>query len=127
MRLITVSYQAILNLGFAIHEQARQKARHLDQIAKLKAKLGAVEEPKTTSNGPKQAAELLKAKQGLIGFANGFNTAAMADTGSRKNVMSVSYARKLNLTIEGSPSMFKIGSSRKIQSIGKSRPRGLRR
>ena len=88
---------------------------------------GAIEEPRTTSNGPRQAAELLTAKQGLIGFANGFNTAAMADTGSRKNVMSESYAKKLNLTIESSPSMFEIGSSRKIQSMGKSRPRSLQR
>ena len=61
---------------------------------------------------------LLKAKQGLIGFANGSSITAMADTGSRKNVISASYAKKLDLKPEGLPSAFEIGNSRKIQSIG---------
>lgn len=52
------------------------------RYAKFMAEPGALKKPRITSNGPKQAAELLKAKQGLIGFANGFNIAAMADTGS---------------------------------------------
>lgn len=62
---------------------------------------------------------LLRTKQGLLGFANGSSIAAMADTGSRKNVMSASYAKKLDLKIEGLPSTFAIGNSRKIQSVGK--------
>ena len=62
---------------------------------------------------------LLRTKQGLVGFANGSSIAAMADTGSRKNVMSASYAKKLDLKIEGLPSTFAIGNSRKIQSVSK--------
>ena len=69
----------------------------------------------------RQTARLLKNKLGLVGFANGSKVAAMADTGSRKNVMSESYAKKLNLNIEGSPSVFEIGSSKKIQSLGRSK------
>ena len=62
---------------------------------------------------------LLRTKQGLVGFANGSSIAAMADTGSRTNVISASYAKKLDLSIEGLPSTFAIGNSRKIQSLGK--------
>ena len=65
-----------------------------------------------------QGRSLLKTKQGLIGFANGTIITAMADTGSRKNVMSATYAKKLDLRIERLPSTFEIGNSRKIQSIG---------
>ena len=61
---------------------------------------------------------LLRTKQGLAGFANGSSIAAMADTGSRKNIMSASYAKKLDLKIEGLPSTFVIGNSRRVQSIG---------
>ena len=62
---------------------------------------------------------LLKTKQGLVGFANGSSITAMANTGSRKNVISASYAKKLDLRVEGLSSTFEIGNSRKIQSIGK--------
>ena len=82
--------------------------------------IGAVENP---SGGTR----LLKAKQALLGFANGSNIAAMADTGSRKNVMSESYAKNMGLTIKGSSSTFEIGNSRKIRSIGRSRCRDLQR
>ena len=44
------------------------------RYAKSMAEPGALKKPRITSNGPKQAAERLKAKQGLIGFANGFDT-----------------------------------------------------
>ena len=70
---------------------------------------------------------LLKAKQALLGFANGSTIAAMADTGSRKNVMSESYAKSMGFTIEDSRSTFEIGDSRKIQSIGRSRCRDPQR
>ena len=76
---------------------------------------------------PSRGARLLKAKQALLGFANGSNIAAMADTGSRKNVMSESYAKSMGFTIEDSPSTFEIGNSRKIQSIGRSRCRDPQR
>lgn len=66
-----------------------------------------------------QKARLTKFKQGLVGFANGADIAAMADTGSRKNIISASYAKKLGLKVEGSPSPFKIGNAQKIQSLGK--------
>ena len=75
--------------------------------------------PSLTSMPTTQGRSLLKAKQGLIGFANGFSIAAMADTGSRTNVISASYAKKLDLRVEGLPSTFEIGNSRKIQSVGK--------
>ena len=68
--------------------------------------------------GPSRGRSLLKAKQGLIGFANGSSITAMADTGSRKNVISASYAKMLDLRIETLPSTFVIGNSRKIQSLG---------
>lgn len=64
---------------------------------------------------------LSKLKHGLIGLANGSKTTALADTGSRENVVSESYTKKLHLTPKGSPSTFEIGSSRKLQSIGRSR------
>ena len=85
----------------------------------------AVKEPETPCFTPKGAARLLKAKQGLVGFVNGSSKAAMADTGSRKNVMSQYYAQQLDLTIKGSPSTFEIGNTRKIQSLGRSRSSDL--
>jgi len=59
-----------------------------------------------------------KTKRGLAGLANGFSVSAMADTGSRKNVVSAAYAAKLGLKIQGSPSSFTLGSSRQAFSIG---------
>lgn len=79
----------------------------------------AAKAPKTfLSNTSPQPGRLLRTKQGLAGFINGSKIAAMADTGSRKNVISEHYAKRLGLAIEGSPSTFEIGSSRKIHSIG---------
>ena len=66
-------------------------------------------------------APLVKLKQGLAGFANGANTAALADTGSRENIISASYAKELGLKVGGSSSLFKIGNSQRIQSLGKYR------
>ena len=83
--------------------------------------------PETSSKNSSQATRLLKTKQGLVGFANGSKIAAMADTGSRKNVMSESHAQRLGLTIEGSPSTFETGNSKKIQSTGMNRHRVLQR
>ena len=71
------------------------------------------------SESSDRATRLLKTKQGLAGFANGSKIAAMADTGSRKNVMSESYAKRLDLAIGGSPSTFEIGNSKRIESIGR--------
>ena len=74
----------------------------------------------TGDKKPRKAARLFKTKQGLLGSANGSTVAAMADTGSRKNVISDSYARRLNLGVNGgSPSVFKIGNGRKIRSTGR--------
>lgn len=59
-----------------------------------------------------------KIKQGLAGLANGYVVSAMADTGSRKNVISAVYAKNLGLKIQGSSSSFTLGSSRKAFSVG---------
>ncbi len=71
---------------------------------------------------PIQKAGAVKLKQGLVGFANGADIAAMADTGSRENIISAAYAKDLGLKVEGSPSSFKIGNAQKIQSLGKCYP-----
>ena len=63
--------------------------------------------------------KITKIKQGLPGFANGATVSALPDTGSRKNVISASYAKKLNLKIKGSSASFELGNSKKTQSIGK--------
>ena len=81
-------------------------------------------EPRKPPKSRSHTTHLLKTKQGLIGFANGSKIAAMADTGSRKNVVSNSYVRSLDLTIEGPPSTFAIGNSKEIQSTGRSRRLG---
>ncbi|KAL8706382.1 MAG: hypothetical protein Q9201_000527 [Fulgogasparrea decipioides] len=60
----------------------------------------------------------LKIKEGLSGFLNGQNVSALADTGSRKNVISATYAESLGLKITGSPCEFELGNSRKARSIG---------
>ena len=62
-----------------------------------------------------------KIKQGLSGYSNGWNVAALPDTGSRKNVISASYAESLGLKVRGSPIEFELGSSRKTKSIGEHR------
>ena len=78
-----------------------------------------------SSKNSSRANRLLKTKQGLVRFANSSKIAAMADTGSRKNVMSESYAKQGGLPIERSPSTFEISNSKKIQSTGRNRPRGI--
>ena len=92
-------------------------------INKLLAQPAAVAKPFASSYSeasPRSnpSATLLKLKQGLVGFVNGANIAAMADTGSRENIISESYAKNLGLNVEGSPSSFKIGNAQKIQSLG---------
>ncbi len=62
-----------------------------------------------------------KIKQGLSGYSNGRNVSALADTGSRKNVISASYAECLGLEVTGSPCEFELGNSQKTKSIGKYR------
>lgn len=57
-------------------------------------------------------------KQGLAGFANTFSISAMADTGSRKNVISATCVERLGLSLQGSPSSLILGSSRQVFSIG---------
>ena len=47
----------------------------------------------TTVDPTTRGRSLLKAKQGLVGFADGSDMTAMAETGSRKNVISASYAK----------------------------------
>ncbi len=59
-----------------------------------------------------------KLKRGLPGSVNGCRTSAMADTGSAQNVVSASYARQMKVDIQGSPSTFRLGNSKKVQSIG---------
>ena len=89
----------------------------INSLSKIKSKAAG---PADMVKIPSRGTRLLKTKQALLGFVNGFSIAAMADTGSRKNVMSESYAKSLGFTIEASPSTFEIGNSKKIQSIGKS-------
>ena len=79
----------------------------------------------TFSTNDRRAASRYKTKQGLVGFVNGFNIAAMADTGSRENVVSESYAKSRNLTIGRPSAAFEIGNSRKIYSIGRFRSSSL--
>ncbi|KAL8788170.1 MAG: hypothetical protein Q9213_001809 [Squamulea squamosa] len=62
----------------------------------------------------------VKIKKGLAGFANGINISALADTGSRENVISASCAQRLGLVVKGTPSYFELGNSRKTRSIGAS-------
>ena len=91
----------------------------LPRPATFKRQEGEKRETLTPVESHSRVGSLLRTKQGLVGFANGSSIAAMADTGSRENVMSASYAKKLDLKIEGLPSTFAIGNSRKIQSVGK--------
>ena len=76
-------------------------------------------EPMCTPNTWAPETRLLRLKQGLTGLANGKKIAGMADTGSRANIISASYARHRGLKVEGLPSSFEIGNSKKIQSLGK--------
>ena len=59
-----------------------------------------------------------KIKRGLSGFVNGFRKSALPDTGAKHNFMSANYAKEAGLKVEVSPSLIKIGNSKKIQSIG---------
>ena len=59
-----------------------------------------------------------KAKRGLSGFANGSRISAFPDTGSYRNIVSEAFVQELKLTIANSPCEFKLGNSKKIQSIG---------
>jgi hypothetical protein len=59
-----------------------------------------------------------KIKQGLAGRVNGCRVSAIADTGSRKNIISAVYAAEIGLKIQGSPSSFTLGNSRQTLSLG---------
>ena len=98
---------------------SRKVSPGLPRPTTFKRQEGEKRERLTPVQSTSRFGSLLKAKQGLAGFANGSSIAAMADTGSRKNVISASYAKKLDLSIKGLPSTFAIGNSRKIQSLGK--------
>ena len=93
--------------------------RSLIALHKQVLQEGEKRETLTPVESHSRVGSLLRTKQGLVGFANGSSIAAMADTGSRENIMSASYAKKLDLKIEGLPSTFAIGNSSKIQSVGK--------
>ena len=97
---------------------SRKVSPGLPRPTTFKRQEGEKRERLTPVESTSRVGSLLRTKQGLVGFANGSSIAAMADTGSRKNVISASYAKKLDLSIKGLPSTFAIGNSRKIQSIG---------
>ncbi|KAL8767036.1 MAG: hypothetical protein Q9209_006330 [Squamulea sp. 1 TL-2023] len=59
-----------------------------------------------------------KFRKGLAGFANGIDISALADTGSRKNVISASCAQRLGIVVKGTPSSFELGNSRTTHSVG---------
>lgn len=85
---------------------------------RLGANVARRKPPEASSDLNKQPWSHIKVKQGLPGYVNGENVAALADTGSRKNVISAAYASRLGLQITGSSSTFELGNSRKAKSIG---------
>ena len=60
-----------------------------------------------------------KTKRGLRGFANGYSTAGIADTGAAHNVVSLAFAQGLGLDIRPGTHKFQLGSSKQIMSLGK--------
>lgn len=60
-------------------------------------------------------------KRGLLGFVNGYQVPALADTGASQNVISASFAKEKGLVIELShqPIVFKLGNSTFTHSLGK--------
>jgi hypothetical protein len=60
-----------------------------------------------------------KIKRGLSGFINETRVSAMADTGSAQNMISAEHASDMKLQIQYNSSSFRLGNSKKIQSIGK--------
>jgi hypothetical protein len=60
-----------------------------------------------------------KTKRGLRGFANGYLTAGIADTGAAQNVVSLTFAQSLGLDTRPSNHKFQLGSSKQIMSLGK--------
>ena len=59
-----------------------------------------------------------KIRRGLRGFVNNAQTIAIADTGAAANIISATYAKKLQLLINNRPCSFKLGNSQIIRSIG---------
>ncbi|KAL8632175.1 hypothetical protein Q9189_002085 [Teloschistes chrysophthalmus] len=59
-----------------------------------------------------------KIKQGVAGFLNGCSVSALADTGSRKNVISQSYCKSSKLKIKRCFGEFQLGNSHMARSIG---------
>ena len=51
-------------------------------------------------------------------LTNGFEVAALADTGAAKYVVSAAFAREHQLPIEPSPSLFRLGNSKTTHSTG---------
>ena len=52
-------------------------------------------------------------------LANGFEVAALTDTGAAKIVVFAAFAREHQLPIEASPSLFRLGNSKTTRSTGK--------
>ena len=94
--------------------EAKEMARSLkDRIARRKFLL----QP-TRDSGQAPLNRISKIKRGLSGFVNGLRKSAIADTCAARNVVSAAYAKELKLQIEDSPSLVKLGNSKKTQSIG---------
>ena len=71
-----------------------------------------VESPRSSLQGNS------KLKRGLSGTIDGFKVSALADTGAAQNVVSSDFARALELDVAGSPSSFRQGNSKLVQSLG---------
>ena len=65
--------------------------------------------------------KVAKIRRGLPGFINGARTAALADTGAAQNVVSLDFAHKHGLVLEGKAAMFRLGNSKSVQSVGQSK------
>ena len=51
-------------------------------------------------------------------LANGFEVAALADTGAAKNVVSAAFAREHQLPVDASPGLLKLGNSKTTRLTG---------
>ena len=64
---------------------------------------------------------VVKIKRGLPGFINGSRTSALADTGAAQNVISAAFAQEMGLVLQGKAAVFRLGNSKRAQSIGEIR------
>ena len=65
--------------------------------------------------------KVAKTKRGLPGFVNGTRTAALADTGAAQNIISLDFAHRHGLVLEGKTAMLRLGNSKSVQSAGQSK------